>query len=84
MEEFLVMNEIYDVIKGIIIDIADIPEDEISIDSVMIEDLCLSSIEIMSIIGEIEVKYDIKFSPDDLKAIRSIRELIASIESKKN
>lgn len=78
------MNEIFDVVKEIIIEIADIPEDEITLDCALIDDLCLSSIEIMTIIGDIEVKYDIKFSPDDLKAIRSIRELIASIESKKN
>ena len=78
------MNEIFQVIKEIIIDIADIPEDEIKLESTMIEDLCLSSIEIMTIVGEIEVKYDIKFSPDDLKTIKNIGELIASIESKKN
>ncbi|SHJ34647.1 acyl carrier protein [Pseudobutyrivibrio xylanivorans] len=78
------MNEIFENIKSIIIDIADIPEDEIELDSEMLDDLCLSSIEIMSIIGDIEVKYDVKFASDDLLKIRSIRDLISIIEEKKN
>ena len=78
------MNVLFEDIKEIIIDIADVPEDEITLDSAMIDDLCLSSIEIMTIIGNIEVKHGVKFSPDDLKAIRTIRELMVAIEGKKN
>ncbi|SEA76910.1 acyl carrier protein [Pseudobutyrivibrio sp. ACV-2] len=76
------MNELFESIKGIIIDIADIPEDEVTLDSAMIDDLCLSSIEIMTIIGDIEAKYGIKFSSDDLSKIRNIADLIQTTESK--
>ncbi len=78
------MNEIYESVKEIVIKVADIPEDEITIDSAMIDDLWLSSIEIMTIIGNIEVKYGIKFSSDDLTNIRTISELVESIEEKRN
>lgn len=78
------MNEIYESVKEIVIKVADIPEDEITIDSAMIDDLWLSSIEIMTIIGNIEVKYGIKFSSDDLSKIRTIGELVESIEGKRN
>ncbi len=78
------MNEIYESVKKIIIDIAYIPEDEITLNSAMIDDLCLSSIEIMTIIGDIEAKYNIKFSPDELSKIRNIGELIESIKGKTN
>ncbi|SFN58413.1 acyl carrier protein [Pseudobutyrivibrio sp. UC1225] len=78
------MSEVLEAIKEIIIDIADIPEDEITLDSEMIDDLCLSSIEIMTIIGDIEAKYTIKFSSDDLSKIKRIRDLISAIEEKKN
>lgn len=78
------MNEIYESVKKIIIDIAYIPEDEITLNSAMIDDLCLSSIEIMTIIGDIEAKYNIKFSPDELSKIRNIGELIEFIKGKTN
>ena len=76
------MNEIYETVKETIINIADIPEEEITLDSAMIDDLCLSSIEIMTITGELEARYDIKFNPDDLSTIKTINNLIVAIEEK--
>ena len=78
------MNEIYESVKEIIINIADIPEEEITLDSAMIDDLCLSSIEIMTIIGDIEAKNNIKLLADDLSNIRTIGELIDAIKRKKD
>ena len=63
-------------------DIADIPADEISFESAFIDDLNLASIEIMSIVAEVERKYSIKIAESELLEIRTVSDLVKVIESK--
>ncbi len=64
-------------------DIADIPIDEITEDSSFIDDLDLSSIEIMSIVAEVERKYTVKLLETELLEIRTVGELAEIIEKKR-
>ncbi len=77
------MNGKTEVIANIIEDIADIPIDEITEDSSFIDDLDLASIEIMSIVAEVERKYSIKLSETELLEIRTVGELAEIIEKKR-
>ena len=76
------LDEIIKEIKIIIEDITDISQDEISDDSAMIDDLDLSSIEIMSIIAEVERNFSIKISESEMLSISTVEELAEIVENK--
>ena len=76
------MENTVEVITKIIEDIADIPLDEIKEDSHMMDDLDLSSLEIMSIVGDVERKYSIKISEDELLSVRTVGDLAEAVQKK--
>ena len=76
------MNSILEDILDMVEDIAEISREKIKPDSSMIEDLDLTSLEIMSIIAEIESKYSVKFSEEEMLNISTVRELVEAINSK--
>ena len=73
---------IFEKIIEIIEDIADIPSDDIKKDSAFIDDLDLSSIELMSIIAEVESLFSIKISESEMLSIKTIQDLADLIEAK--
>ena len=77
------MNEYLEEIKKIIEEITDIPADEIEADSQIMDDLDLSSIEIMSVIAEIERKYSVHFSEEELMSVQSVADIINVVDSKR-
>lgn len=76
------MENTVEVIAKIIEDIADIPLDEIKEDSHMMDDLDLSSLEIMSIVGDVERKFSIKISEDELLSISTVGDLAKAVQNK--
>ena len=76
------MEEIFTEIIDIIEDVADIPSDEIEMDSAIIDDLDLSSLEIMSVVAYIERKYSIKIDQNELLSIRTVGELAELVDAK--
>ncbi len=76
------MEKTVEAIAKIIEDIADIPLDEISEDSHMMDDLNLSSLEIMSIVGDVEIKFSIKISEDELLSISTVGDLAEAVQKK--
>jgi acyl carrier protein len=83
-EDIFVNNNIFDFIADRIVEIADISREEIDENSEIIDDLCLSSLEIMSVIGDVEIKYNIQFSGEELSNIRTISNLVTEIQNKIN
>ena len=71
------MTEQLNKIAEIIEDIADIPVDEIELNSSLIDDL--SSIEIMSVISKIESDYSIKISEKQILGIDTVADLLSVI-----
>ena len=78
----LSIESVIEEIKAIIEDIADIPRDEIKPDSAMIDDLDLSSLEIMSIISDAEAKYSVKISEEEMLSVSTVAELAEVIKTK--
>lgn len=76
------MEEIFKTVKDIIVDVADIPEEDIEMSSAVIDDLCLSSLEIMAIVGAIETKYKFKVSTDELNSLRTIEDVVNAISER--
>ena len=77
------MDNVLNEIKLIIEDIADVSGDDIKADSSMIEDLDLTSLEIMGIVAEIESRFSIKLSEEEMLGISTVEELVEMIKSKK-
>lgn len=73
-------QDILNTVLTVIDDIAGVDTDNITESSNLITDVEVSSIEILSILGELEAIYDIKFSEQDMKDIATIGDLIDCIE----
>ncbi len=76
------MENTIEILKEIIEDVADIPQDEIDAESALIDDLDLSSLEIMSIISSAEKKFSIKISESEMLSISTVEELADVITDK--
>ena len=76
------MDKIIEEIASVIEEISDIPAAEIEADSLIIDDLELSSLEILSIVSELMRKYSIKNSEDELLTIKTISDLAQIISDK--
>lgn len=78
------MNDTFNEIVEIIVDIADITKEEIRTDSSLIDTLDLNSLEILSIVAEIEKKYSVKISEKELLSIATVDDIVKMVESKKS
>lgn len=76
------MEKIIEEIAVIIEEISDIPADEIKEDSLIIDDLELSSLEILSIVSETMRKYSIKISGDELLSIKTVGDFAQVVAGK--
>ena len=74
-------EEILASIKSIVNDMFGIEPDSITEESNMYEDLSVDSLDLVALISELEDKYDIHIPTDTLTEIRTIAELIDTIES---
>ncbi|WP_022767891.1 acyl carrier protein [Butyrivibrio sp. NC2007] len=75
-------GEILNKIKEIIMDISDIDVSEIQLDSSIMDDLDLSSVEAMTILAEIQRAYNITISANELMDVETVGELVELIDRK--
>ena len=66
-------------IAELIEDVTGISKDKIKAESSFLDDLDLSSLEILSIVAEIEKEYSVKISEQELLSIRTVEELVNAI-----
>lgn len=70
-----ILNEL----KEIMFDYLGDDEIEISKDSVLSQDLGLSSLDMLSIVGEVEDKYGVEFDDDSLCSLKTVDDVIQFI-----
>ena len=68
-------------IKDVICEYADVDRNSITEDSRFVEDLGFTSYEFMSMVGELEEKYDIEVDEREVAEIRTVGEAIHYVES---
>ena len=66
-------------IAKIIEDVTGTSADKIKAESAFLDDLDLSSLEVLSIVAEIEKEYSVKISEQELLSIRTVKELAEAI-----
>lgn len=74
-------DKIFSEIKRIIVESADIPEEEINENSLFMDDLELSSLEVLDLIAHLEEVFQICFSEKELRKIISIKDLVDYIQN---
>ena len=69
----------FEVVARIIEEVADIPKEEIEMDSSLMDDLDLSSLEIMTIINNISREFQTKISEQRILEIETVADIIDSL-----
>ena len=74
------MDEVFETIVNVIEEVTDIPTEDIDISNSLIDDLDLSSIEIMSVVSELEKEFSKKLGENDLLEIATVQDLVDFFE----
>jgi len=69
-------DEIYGIVKKYLIKDFEVPEEKISIDANLFENLELDSIDALDMIATLESELDISIDEEELKKIRTVRDII--------
>ena len=73
----------FEEIKEMICEYVEVDPDSITLESRFIEDLGFNSYDFMSMLGEIEERYEITLNEEDILGIHTIEEAIEYFESLK-
>lgn len=71
-------------IRASIEEAADIPQSEIREDSAMMDDLDLSSMEIMTLLAELEDKFDLRIPESELRSFVTVGDLADYLAAHQN
>lgn len=74
-------EEIYNAVTGIIQEVCDIPENTISPESSIIEDLDISSLEVVTVISKLSKKFNLSINAKELMAVETVDNLVDLIEA---
>lgn len=69
-------EEIYQTIKVALVDLFEMPEEEISLESRLYEDLDLDSIDAVDMIVKLQEIVDRKVNPEEFKTIRKVEDIV--------
>lgn len=69
-------------VKKVIVDQLGVEEDEIKIESKLVEDLGVDSLEIFEIVMSLEEEFEIQIPNEDIEDIKTVGEVVAYIEKK--
>ncbi|WP_068267757.1 acyl carrier protein [Caviibacter abscessus] len=70
-------------IKEIIMDQLDVEENEITMESSLVEDLGADSLDIAELMSSFQDEFDVELNPKDVEKIKKIKDLVAYIENHK-
>ena len=71
----------FEELKEIICQYVEVPEDKITEDSRFMEDLGLNSYDFMSLVGEVEERYDIEVEEREVIQIKTVKDAMEYISS---
>lgn len=72
---------VFDTIRKLLADQLDIDEEEITMDSTLLEDLGADSIELVDLVMSIEEEYDIEVPDDATDDIRTVGDAVRYVEN---
>ncbi len=73
---------VFEVIRNVIVEIKDIPEEKIKLESSFEEDLEADSLDIVEMLMLLEEKYDIQIPEEDAETMKTVKNVVDYIEAK--
>lgn len=73
---------VFEDVKKIIVEIKDIPEEEIQLSSNFAEDLEADSLDIVEMLMLLEEKYDMHIPEEDAEKLKTVQDLVDYLEQK--
>ena len=72
-------DEIYDTLKGFLVELFEIPEEQISLDAHLADDLYLYSIDAVDLILKLQEFIGRKVSAEQFRSVRTVRDVIDQV-----
>lgn len=72
-------DEIYETLKGFLVELFEIPEEQISLDASLAEDLDLDSIDAVDLILKLQEFVGRKVSAEQFRSVRTVRDVIDQV-----
>lgn len=73
---------VFEKVKEIIAENLSLNEDEVSMDSHIVDDLGADSLDVMETVMALEEEFDVKFPETDIKEVKTVGDLVRYIEGK--
>lgn len=84
MSQRSVNTVIFDRVKAILSDQLDVDENEITMDSLIADDLGADSIDVVDLIMSLEDEFDMEIPDDQIEGIRTVGDVVRYLEEKQN
>ncbi len=72
----------FDKIRDVILEYVDMPKESITPETTFLADMHMNSLDIMTMIGQLEDEYDITIETEDLNDIYTMQQLVDYIEER--
>ncbi|MEA1961140.1 MAG: acyl carrier protein [Bacillota bacterium] len=73
---------VFEVVKNVIVEIKDLPEDQITLASRFDEDLEADSLDIVEMLMLLEEKYDIQIPEEAAEGMKTVQEVVTYVSEK--
>lgn len=74
---------VFDEVKAIIVELLDVAEDEVTMESVITEDLGADSLDVVDLVMALEDKFDIQIPDEAMANIKTVGDIVNYVESNK-
>ncbi len=76
------MSEIFEDVKAVIAEELEVEEDQIQMDSKIVDDLGADSLDVVELIMRLEEKFDVEIPDEDAEKIQTVGDAVKFIEAR--
>ncbi len=78
------MSEIFEDVKAVIAEELEVEEDQIQMESKIVDDLGADSLDVVELIMRLEEKFDVEIPDEDAEKIQTVGDAVKFIEARVN
>jgi len=76
------MSDTFEEVKSVIAEELEVEEDQITMESMIVDDLGADSLDVVELIMRLEEKFDVEIPDEDAEKIQTVGDAVKFIESK--
>jgi acyl carrier protein len=76
------MSDTFEEVKAVIAEELEVEDDQISMESLIVDDLGADSLDVVELIMRLEEKFDVEIPDEDAEKIQSVGDAVKFIETK--